>query len=120
MELTLALSRSELNDLEDSLDNRERQLAGREAESDSLRTRIIEIPQRLDEIDKPVLSIEPDAYPTLAEARHGVQQRSTRLLLRKDERTRRNSTVNGYDTPFFMRLRIDAAQDPRPSGEKDE
>jgi len=64
----LVLTRSELSQLMNSLDSRERRLAGREARSGLLRTRVSEISQRLAEIDEVELSIDPDAIPSMAEA----------------------------------------------------
>lgn len=68
LEAALALTLSELDELENSLDSHERQLAGREAQSDLLRTRVNEISERIGDIDEVVLSIVPDAIPTMAEA----------------------------------------------------
>ena len=64
----LVLIRSELQDSENALDIYERRLAGREMQSDLLRTRLNEISQRLSEIDEVELSIDPDAIPTMTEA----------------------------------------------------
>jgi len=68
LESRLAPARSQLNELNNSLEKHERRLTGREAQSDRLRTRFNEISQRLGQMDEVALSIDTDASPTMAEA----------------------------------------------------
>ncbi len=68
LESRITLVRRELQDSENALDTYERRLAARETQTDLLRTRLREISQRLGEIDKTELSVDPHAIPSVTEA----------------------------------------------------